>query len=74
MKPVWNRITKIEERKKTSEYEGFLKSATATGSMDLDQVTCISKLGREIQAGGTMVSKEESSYTQHKILMGDNVG
>jgi hypothetical protein len=48
MKPVWNQISKIEERKKTSEYEGFLKMATATGSMDLDHITCIAKLGREI--------------------------
>ena len=31
MKPVANEITKIEERKQTSEYEGFIKETGATG-------------------------------------------
>lgn len=31
MNPVSEAITKIEERKKTSEYEGFIKEASATG-------------------------------------------
>lgn len=36
LKPVSNEITKIEERKQTSEYEGFIKEAGATGQMELD--------------------------------------
>ena len=31
LKPVSNKIAEIEERKTTSEYEGFIKEANATG-------------------------------------------
>ena len=41
LNPVSEAITKIEERKKTSEYEGFVKEAVATGALDLDATTCM---------------------------------
>lgn len=31
MKPVFNKVTQIEENKKTPEYEGFLREVQATG-------------------------------------------
>ncbi len=42
MKPVFNQITLIEDKKKTTEYEGYLKEVMATGFMDLEGVTTIS--------------------------------
>ena len=36
MKKVDQAITKIEERKKTTEYEGFIKEASLTGTLDVD--------------------------------------
>ena len=42
MKPVFNQITVIEEKKKTPEYEGFLKEVTATGYMDIEGITVLS--------------------------------
>ena len=71
MKPVMQAIAKIEDRKKTSEYEGFLREATATGSMDLEAATCMAKIGASVGAGG-VIEKEQSS--SHKILIGDNMG
>jgi hypothetical protein len=44
MKPVFNQITNIEQRKKTAEYEGNVKEVSATGFLNLDGVTCIAKL------------------------------
>ena len=45
MKPVASKITEIEERKKTTEYEGFIKEASSTGSMDVPAITCLEKIG-----------------------------
>jgi hypothetical protein len=43
LRPVFNQITVIEEQKKTTEYEGFLKEVQATGFVDAsDGITCIS--------------------------------
>ena len=36
LKPVSNAITVIEERKKTTEYEGFVKEANATGTLECE--------------------------------------
>ena len=44
MRPVFNKITQIEERRKTSEYEGNIKEVIATGQIDLNGITCISKI------------------------------
>ena len=52
MKPVFNQITVIEQRKKTPEYEGNLKEVNATGFMDLNGVTAIGKMTQTTTAGG----------------------
>jgi hypothetical protein len=44
MKPVFNQITVIEEKRKTPEYEGNIREVNATGYMDLDGVTAIGKM------------------------------
>lgn len=58
MKPVNQAITKIEERKKTTEYEGFIKEASMTGTLDVEACTCIERVGMLVGPGGT-VNKEE---------------
>ena len=58
LNPVSEAITKIEERKKTSEYEGFVKEAQATGSLELEATTCMENMGCLIGPGGT-VSRED---------------
>ena len=58
MNPVSEAITKIEERKKTSEYEGFIREAQATGLLDLDRTTCMENVGRLLGPGGT-INKDE---------------
>ena len=58
MKPVMQAIAKIEERQMTSEYEGFLRKASTTGSMGVGGDTCLTK-GRS---------------GAHKILIGDSSG
>ena len=73
MKPVDQAITEIEERKKTTEYEGFIKEASMTGSLDVDACTCIEKIGALVGPGGT-VNKEEQSSISHKLITGDNTG
>lgn len=73
LNPVSEAITKIEERKKTTEYEGFVKEAQATGSLDLDGTTCVANMSPLIGPGGS-VSKEDQHYISHKILTGDNFG
>ena len=73
LKPVSEAITKIEERKKTSEYEGFIKEAAPTGSLDLDGTTCMVNIGSLVGPGGVF-SKEDQHTVSHKILTGDNFG
>jgi hypothetical protein len=36
MKPVSQMITMIEDRKQTTEYEGFIKESPATGHIEMD--------------------------------------
>ena len=52
MKPVFQQVSVIEERKKTAEYEGNVKEVQSTGKMEVDGVTCMAKLGPVILAGG----------------------
>jgi len=63
----------IEERKKTTEYEGFIKEAPITGSLDVDACTVIERVGSLVGPGGT-VNKEEQSSISHKVIIGDNQG
>ena len=73
MKPVSDAITKIEERKKTTEYEGFIKEAQATGSMDIEGIVCLEKVGVSVGPGGTVEKAEQHSVIS-KVLAGDNFG
>ena len=73
LKPVDQAITVIEERKKTTEYEGFIKEAPITGSLDVDACTVIERVGSLIGPGGTF-NKEEQSSISHKVIIGDNQG
>lgn len=78
LKPVFNQITIIEQRKKTPEYEGNLKEVSATGFHDLDAITCMTKMNQVILAGG--VSEKADAPTLNldshlsKLLLGDNFG
>ena len=58
MKPVSNAITLIEERKKTTEYEGFIKEVKATGYMDVPAVTCLERVGMSVGPGGVIDKAE----------------
>lgn len=73
LNPVSEAITKIEERKKTTEYEGFVKEAQATGALDLDRTTVMENIGMLLGPGGT-VPKEEQQSIANKIVCGDNFG
>ena len=72
LKPVSEKITEIEERKKTSEYEGFIKEASATGSLDLGGIVCFERIGVSVGPGGVVDKAEQ--VVSHKILAGDNPG
>lgn len=73
LKPVMNKITEIEQRKQTSEYEGFLKEGTATGQIEIDQATCIHRVGQSLGPGG-IINKEEQAGMLSKVVTGDNFG
>lgn len=82
MKPVFERITTIEERKKTPEYEGNIKEVQATGRLDVDGITCMATIDQVVLAGG-LTEKSSSpgsaSYTPSssllsKMLIGDKMG
>lgn len=61
LKPVFNQITLIEEQKKTTEYEGFLKEVQATGFVDAsDGITCISQVKACVIGAGGKIDKEAS--------------
>ena len=66
-------ITKIEERKKTSEYEGFIKEGQATGYLDVDSAICIERVGTLVGPGG-VIDKNEQNTIASKVLVGDNRG
>ena len=52
MKPVFNTITLIEEKKKTPEYEGFLKEVSATGFMEIEGITTMNTISVAVGGGG----------------------
>ena len=82
MKPVFEQITTIEERKKTPEYEGNIKEVQATGRLEIDGVTCMATLDRVTLAGGLSektnsagsASYVASSSLLSKMLIGDKMG
>ena len=72
LKPVFNQITLIEEKKKTPEYEGNIKEVSATGFMDIDGVTATAKMNQIVVAGGNTAETDPSVHS--KMLLGDNFG
>lgn len=81
MKPVFNKITVIEERRKTPEYEGNIKEVQATGYMNINGVTAIGKMSQVALAGGLVEKSPKnggpSNYNggvQQKMIVGDKFG
>ena len=78
LKPVFNQITIIERKKKTPEYEGNLKEVSATGYMEMDGVTCTSKIGKVVLAGGIIEKSSDNNFSSagvhSKVLLGDKFG
>ena len=76
--PVFDQITRIEERKKTPEYEGNVREVQATGSMDINGVTAITRLQQVILAGGLSEKAGTVGRDHHNIhnksIMGDKFG
>ena len=77
MKPVFNTITNIEERKKTPEYEGNIKEVFPTGYMELDGATAIGSMKQVVLAGGLIEKHDnmaQSAGVHSKLIVGDNSG
>lgn len=51
-------ITVIEDRKKTTEYEGFIKESPATGHIEMDQVTVLHQVSQSVGPGGVIDKSE----------------
>ena len=59
MRPVYNTITSIEEQKKTTEYEGYLRELQATGFVDgCDGVTTMCQVKPMVIGAGGKIDKE----------------
>jgi hypothetical protein len=78
LRPVFNQITLIEEKKKTTEYEGFLKELQATGFVDhADGITALAQIRPIVLgAGGKMTEKDSGigGLVENKVLLGDKHG
>jgi hypothetical protein len=76
--PVFNKITAIEEIRKTSEYEGNVKEAIATGHIDTNGITHIHRIENVVKNGGIVEKANEESHSRHsafqRLLMGDKLG
>eukprot|EP00347_Sterkiella_histriomuscorum_P023831 403333237 len=73
LKPVFNKITQIEEHKKTPEYEGFLREVQATGFLDQEGITFLTQSAMTVGPGGVL-EKEGYSFISNKVLVGDKFG
>jgi len=76
LRPVFNPITLIEEKKKTTEYEGFLKEVQATGFVDQSEgITCMHSVKPVVIGPGGKIDKEASqSGVANKIVIGNKYG
>lgn len=75
LKPVFNQITLIEEKKKTTEYEGFLRELQATGFVEgSDGITTMAQVKPLVVGAGGKIEKEASSMVSNKVLIGDKFG
>lgn len=62
--PVYNEIVKIEDRKKTPEYEGNIKEVEPTHTIDLKDVTAMAKMETVVMSGG-LNEKTNSAGSAH---------
>ena len=84
IKPVFNKITQIEERRKTPEYEGNVKEVQATGQVDLNGVTAMANISKTVLSGGLLekvsassngaFSTTTKSHVTSKVVIGDKFG
>lgn len=51
---MFDKITTIEEKKLTPEYEGYLKEVAATGFIEADGITCVHTVSAATCAGGLL--------------------
>lgn len=51
-------ISKIEQAKLTTEYEGFIKESSCTGNMELDQATVLHQVKMSVGPGGNINKAE----------------
>jgi len=59
LRPVFNQITQIEEMRKTSEYEGYLREVQATGFAEgSDGITTMAQVKPLVIAAGGKSDKD----------------
>jgi len=73
---VFDRITTIEQKKLTPEYEGYLKEVAATGFIEADGVTCVHTVSAATCAGGLLEGQMYGKIisSSNKVLFGDKFG
>lgn len=54
MAPVFNKITEIEQKKLTPEYEGYLKEISATGFIETEGISYVHCVNAATVAGGLL--------------------
>lgn len=76
MAPVFNKITVIEEKKLTPEYEGYLKDISATGFIEAEGVTYVHAVSAATVAGGLLEGQSSGNVitSSNKVLFGDKHG
>ena len=76
MRPVFNAITLIEEQKKTTEYEGFLKEIQATGFVEQSEgITAMHQVRPVVIGPGGKIDNEASqSGVANKVVIGNKFG
>jgi hypothetical protein len=75
---LYDRITEIEEIRKTPEYEGNIKVAMATGSMDINGITTTHTIQTVLKSGGLSEKPSEApggrNSTYSRLILGDKFG
>lgn len=73
---MFDKITTIEEKKLTPEYEGYLKEVAATGFIESDGVTCVHTVSAATCAGGLLEGQTgpKTITSSNKVLFGDKFG
>lgn len=73
LKPVFAKISNIEDQKKTPEYEGLLREVQATGFMEIEGISTINQVNPSTKAGG-ILDKEGQHQILNKTIIGDKFG